>query len=417
MSQTRRLLTSFSLVTLSAALFGSPACSSSDDDTPMKGGEAGEAGEASVAGHAGKSSGGAPNAGDSAGGNAAGGNAASGAENAAGAGGDELGGSGPGAAGMGPAESAGAGGQPAMDTVVNATIPEAGGDVPVSLPSGQVITFTFPASAAGKHVTLTPTDATAIGWPAGQFSDVIKMEPDGSTFADPIVIKLASKNLIVLDFPSTNAKSGAQGLPLNASKDGLLLKHFSTLAVVPSGKSCDSTSGWTPSLNDERCANFGAASNYISYGCKGYNFCQIIQAHCCALPGATDCQLGDADAAVTYTDSAGNDTYSYCMPGLTSVTPSSGAVGATISVVGSGWDSYYATDSATHFVSDVRFFNQNNVAVYPQPLVDNVFAQDTTNRNALTFNVPNIPPGTYNFAVIFRNGIPSAKLPFTVTAQ
>ncbi len=311
MSQVRRALTSLSLVTLSAALFGSPACSSDDDaSVGGAGAAAGEAGDAngggSSAGHAGKSGGGAANAGDSAGGDAAGG------ASSAGAGGADLGGAGPGAGGM--SENAGAAGQTAMNMVVSATIPAAGGDVPVSLPSGQLITFKFPASAAGKHVTLTPTDATAIGWPAGQFSDVIKMEPDGSTFADPIVIKLASKNLIVLDFPSSTAKSGAEGLPLNAAKDGLLLSHFSTLAVVPSGKSCDSSSGWTPHLADQRCGDFGAASNYVDYACKGYNFCQIIQAHCCALPGATECQVGDANVAVTYTHSDGNGTYAYCLP-------------------------------------------------------------------------------------------------------
>lgn len=315
MSQARRVLSSLSLVTLGALLFASPACS--DDDGPVKGGaEAGEAGEANgggnSAGHSGMASGGDNHPGE--GGAAPGGAEAGGAPNSAGAGGDDLGGAGPVLGAGGVTENAGAGGQSALDMAVSATIPAAGGDVPVSLPDGQVITFTFPASAAGKHVTLTPTDATAIGWPAGQFSNVIKMEPDGSTFADPIVIKLASKNLIVLDFPSGNVRSGAQGLPLNAGKDGLLLSHFSTLAVVPSGKSCDSSSGWTPHLADQRCGDFGTTSNYIDYGCKGYNFCQIIQAHCCALPDATECQVGDADVAVTYTPSNGNGTYAYCLP-------------------------------------------------------------------------------------------------------
>ena len=63
------------------------------------------------------------------------------------------------------------------------TIPSTGGTASVALPGGAKVDFVFPASAGGKTVVLTPSDATSIGWPADQFAGVIKMEPDGTTFA------------------------------------------------------------------------------------------------------------------------------------------------------------------------------------------------------------------------------------------
>jgi len=411
MTHARTAFTSLSLVTLSVVLWGS-GCSS-DDAVEHDGPSAGNAGAAGHSAGAGTSGGG--KAGVSSGGAT---------EDVGGT--DDSGGTDQGGADMGGAppistggsmmmEAAGAAGESSMNTVVNATIPAGGGNVPVALPSGQLVTFAFPASAAGKSVTLTPTDSTAIGWPAGQFSDVIKMEPDGTTFADPVVIKHASKDLLVLDFSSSGARGPGEGLPLNATGDGLLLEHFSTLAVVPSGKSCDSSSGWNGTPDSANCANAGAATTSMDFACKGYNFCQIIQAHCCVLPGATACQEGDANVTVSYTESDGNGSHPYCQPSLTSVTPNSGAAGTSIVATGPDWDAYYAKDNAVHYVSSIRFFNQSGVAVNLAQL-NFELTQHTDNRNLVTFTVPNIPAGQYNFAVVFRNGFVSTTVPFTVTA-
>ncbi|HEY1533539.1 MAG TPA: hypothetical protein VGF76_05960, partial [Polyangiaceae bacterium] len=399
MTYARAAFTSLSLITLSVVLWGS-GCSSDDapDGVTPSAGNAGAAGHSAGAGSGGK----------------AGSHAGSGGATTGVGGADELGGTDQGGADMGGAapigaggmmmmEAAGAAGESSLNMVVNATIPAGGGNVPVALPSGQVVTFVFPASAAGKSVTLTPTDSTAIGWPAGQFSDVIKMEPNGTTFADPVVIKLASKDLLVLDFSSSGARGPGEGLALNAAGDGLLLKHFSTLAVVPTGKSCDSASGWNGTPNSASCESAGAATTSMDFGCKGYNFCEIIMAHCCVVPGATTCQEGDANVTVTYTESDGNGSHPYCQPSLTSVTPNSGAVGTSALATGPDWDAYYAKDNAVHYVSGIRFFNQAGVAVNPQPLAFEL-TQHTDNRNLVTFTVPNIPAGLYNFAVVFRNG-------------
>ncbi len=351
MTHSQRILSSLSLLVLAAAFLGGQGCSS-DDATNKPNTDAGAGGEpADARGTAGKSATNGGTAGKS--GTAGGtGGSATPVEGGAGMSASDAGAGGVvsasdgGAGGM--SETGGAGGAAAGVAVV-ATIPAQGGEVPVMLPSGQVVSFTFPASAAGEQVTLTPTDATSIGWPAGQFSDVITMEPDGLAFPDPVVIRLASKSLIVLDFASSGQKGPGQGLALNATKDGLLLKHFSTLAVVPSGKTCDSTSGWNATPDAAACAAFAPATTSMDFGCKGYNFCQLIQAHCCVVPGATDCQLGDANATVSYTDSDGNGTYAYCKPSLTLLAPASGAVGASVVATGAGWDTYYVTHPRTAY--------------------------------------------------------------------
>lgn len=408
MTASHRILTSLSLLVLSAAFVAGQGCSTDDATSPGKsdGGAAGETSEGGATTAAGQAAAEAGAAGSST--EMTGGAAGSSGQVTGGAGGVSES-----DAGAGGLSTGGAGGT--ADGSVTAMIPAQGGEVPITLPSGQIVSFAFPASSAGQEVTLTATDATSIGWPAGQFTDVITMEPDGLTFADPVVVRLASKSLIVLDFASSGEKGPGQGLPLNQAGDGLLLTHFSTLAVVPSGKTCDSTSGWHGTADDARCAAFAPATTYMDFGCKGYNFCQIIMAHCCALPGAVDCQLGDADAAITYTDSDGNGTYAYCKPSLSLLAPTGGAVGSSVVATGTDWDTYYAADPATHFVSNVVFHNQQGIPVYEQSNPQTVLTQDTLDRNSVTFTVPNIAAGAYDVGITFRNGIGSTRLPFTIT--
>ena len=193
---------------------------------------------------------------------------------------------------------------------VTYSVPEGGGSVDVKTASGNVLTFEFPASAAGKTLTLTPSTATSIGW-GKQFDDVIRMEPDGTQFADPVRVKPSKKNLLLLSFPNQASKSAGEGLPLAASGDALELSHFSTLVVVPPGSSCNTNSGWEVINGAVECQAFGAKSTYVGFGCTDHAYCLKINAHCCALPGSTECQLGDADLFLQYQTGTGP---SYCGP-------------------------------------------------------------------------------------------------------
>src|SRR5262245_28417622 len=74
-------------------------------------------------------------------------------------------------------------------STVHFSVPDKGGTVEVKTRSGETLAFDFPASAAGKDIALTPSDAASIGWTAETFRDVIKMEPDGTQFADPVLVR------------------------------------------------------------------------------------------------------------------------------------------------------------------------------------------------------------------------------------
>lgn len=199
---------------------------------------------------------------------------------------------------------------------VSFEIPEEGGSVAVSLASGNTLTFTFPASAAGKTIELTPGSAEDLGWPEGQFKDVIHMEPDGLTFSDPVVLKPSQKDVLVFSYPTSSKKGPAEGLELNEEGDGLLLHHFSSLAIVPAGMSCDGESGWKATDDSPRCAAYKEASTYMQFNCAANSFCLSIQASCCTLPGSESCELGNPMLTLRYepTGSQGG-AYPYCDAG------------------------------------------------------------------------------------------------------
>ncbi|HTM45806.1 MAG TPA: hypothetical protein VL137_12680, partial [Polyangiaceae bacterium] len=160
--------------------------------------------------------------------------------------------------------------------------------------------------------------ATDIGWAAGDFSTVIKMEPDGTVFADPVIVTSSTGELLALNLPSSATQSKPELLPLASNGAGLELSHFSYLAFVPAINWCES-SGWSDTPNSPQCSNAGAATTLRSFGCKNYRFCSIITASCCVEPGdasaaATDgCSLSSAQLGYSFitTDSNGGQ-YPYC---------------------------------------------------------------------------------------------------------
>jgi hypothetical protein len=210
-----------------------------------------------------------------------------------------------------PPPEAGPGDAGDAGAVVQYTVPTGGGTITVQGAS-QPIGFTFPASAAGKTVTFKVSDATAIGWPAGQFSDVLQLGPDGTRFADPVVVKPTSKNSLLLTFPEGTTKQPAEPLRFDETAGGYLLRHFSALVLVPQGKYCDSES-YQDYPDAGVCSN-GTTLRQLS--CKGYNFCTIISASCC-VPNGSDaggCTTDDKPFTVFYTPTelTNNGQYPYC---------------------------------------------------------------------------------------------------------
>ncbi len=198
------------------------------------------------------------------------------------------------------------------------TVPAGGGSVTFGEGSSAV-DFAFPASAAGLNVTLSQASAADIGWQDGQVESVIKLEPSGTVFADPIVVKPANGNLMAFVTTSDGTKGKPEPLNLTADGTGVQLKHFSAVVFIPPGKSCTSSSGWGvhPESN-AACVAF-PGTVYDGFDCKGYDWCQYITAHCCLTQADVDaradkeCRLGDPGLEVTYTDSGNADgNHPYC---------------------------------------------------------------------------------------------------------
>ena len=91
------------------------------------------------------------------------------------------------------------------------TVPMGGGSHDVPVGDGK-ISFAFPAASGGAKVTLTPATGRSIGWPDTEFEAVIRMEPDGMKFSEPVVIRPSSDELLVLNFPSSATLSAPEAL-------------------------------------------------------------------------------------------------------------------------------------------------------------------------------------------------------------
>ncbi len=197
---------------------------------------------------------------------------------------------------------------------VTYTVPPGGGSVSVS-GATTTLDFAFPASAAGVTVTLKKSTPASIGW-ASEFTDVITMTPDGTTFTTPVIVTPGNKHLFLFSSPSGTGKQRLEALPLTPSGAGFELRHFSSLAIVDPAQSCSSTTGWVASPSDPACVRYGGANTTrLSYGCKALAFCQYIAASCCVPPGTTrtDCELGDNNLYAEFVQNGGDSTSAaYC---------------------------------------------------------------------------------------------------------
>jgi hypothetical protein len=193
-------------------------------------------------------------------------------------------------------------------TPTHFTVPPSGGSVDVATPSGTKLSFDFPPSAAGKAIVLTPTDAASIGWAASDFKDVIKMEPDGTVFADPVIVRPSSGGVMLATFPTKAEKSPPEWLALAPDGQGAELHHFSTLAVVVG---CDFSA--EPSAPD--CAGGGTA---LSMACVLPQLCSSVSVSCCvgANSATHTCEFGAASLKVAISALVSGGA-SYC-PGVDS---------------------------------------------------------------------------------------------------
>lgn len=204
----------------------------------------------------------------------------------------------------------------AAGAVATYTVPPGGGTAHVRTVKGTLLSFSFPASAAGLTAVLTPTDPAAVGWSPGDFDDVIALAPEGTVFADPVVVRPSTLGTLMLHMPEGVSRGRPAVLPIAASGAGFELRSFSAVAIVPPDRSCAGASGWTATADAAECAATGGTTTRVVYACQDYRFCADIQIACCVEPatGRTSCELGDAELSRSVTP-VGNPSgnYPYCL--------------------------------------------------------------------------------------------------------
>lgn len=179
---------------------------------------------------------------------------------------------------------------------VSFTVPPGGGQVAITLRSGNEITFDFPANASGKAIELVPRTSADIGWSDGRFTDVIELLPKGLTFTQPVVLRSKKNDLMVLHVSDANgAKSAPELLPLAPNGEGVQLSHFSAIAFIPPSSSCDTGNGWHAQAAAGTCQDAGEATTALTFQCDALAYCFKVTASCCVNPerAADGCRIGD----------------------------------------------------------------------------------------------------------------------------
>jgi hypothetical protein len=270
-------------------------------------------------------------------------------------------------------------------------VPSSGGKFKLTTAGGDVVTFTFPASAAGKDITIESIDPKKVSWANPDFKtafgEVIDLGPDGSTFADPILIK-PSDNTSIIAFNFKDTSGVPEPLKLAADGKSFELTHFSTLALAGPIALCDSVGGWSDSDLNQACASSGAASTYRSWGAKCYRFCYVTSISCCVDPNVTTdpnegCALGAPQLRETQTRTGTNGgQYPYCADGLPTVSSVTGTL-----VAGAGAQTIDLT--GTFFEPGGSIYVNSQITI-PTVVHSSTSATGTVPANMLT------SPGTLN---------------------
>lgn len=200
-------------------------------------------------------------------------------------------------------------------------VPSGGGSLNFTTASGNNLTFEFPASAAGKEITISSTTPDVIGWSSAHFVDVIELGPDGTIFSEPVLLTSSKKNFVAFSYAAQGPKSVGEPLTVSADGTALVLTHFSLIAFAELSQLCDQPTSWNKIDNDSYCAGQGSATTSLGFGCTAYQHCTAVEAGCCVEPakattsggGIASCNYGDKKLRLEYfpSDSQGG-TYPYC---------------------------------------------------------------------------------------------------------
>ena len=168
-----------------------------------------------------------------------------------------------------------------------------GGTQTLTLPNGQVLVFTFPASAAGKTVSLRVISDAEIGHP-GELPNLVEMLPHGTVFDPPVRVEplSGSANGFIGTFASAADPSAFELLAPAADGLALELPHFSYLGMWTPQAFCKSGT-----FTDVATPNGPCCPGGIEHVWK----CERASAGCIFTTTTTpSCEGGQSDHPVCY---------------------------------------------------------------------------------------------------------------------
>jgi hypothetical protein len=149
----------------------------------------------------------------------------------------------------------------------------------ITFPDGTFLKFAFPASAAGKRISLQIVDDATLGLD-GKFPHLVEMLPHGLTFDPPVLVTPDwSKEVPVLrTFANATAANNADVLAIAADKAAFELPHFSYISVEGITFNCPFPGTNVPGVVSTLCK----ATQHEQYiYCDDFQACRAISAHCC----------------------------------------------------------------------------------------------------------------------------------------
>jgi hypothetical protein len=166
-------------------------------------------------------------------------------------------------------------------------------------------------------VTLTPANGSDLGFDDGDFDALIRLEPSGTVFTDPVIVVPSDQAQSPLLFAGTSGPVPAEGMPYNAASGGYELSHFSWIGF--SGYWCDTSQEWSSDVDPLWCMDEGVNSEDRHLDCVAKKFCITVTEDCCVDPDAQigqGCGYSQSTSAYNRVVTRSNDTnggqYPYC---------------------------------------------------------------------------------------------------------
>jgi hypothetical protein len=191
----------------------------------------------------------------------------------AGAGGKSPQGTGGGRAGVGTADAA-----DGADLPGSFVIADGGETKTVTFPDGAFLKFAFPASAAGKRVSLQIVDDATLGLD-GKFPHLVEMLPHGLTFDPPVLVTPDWSNTVPVlrTFANAAASSKPDVLSIAADLAAFELPHFSYISAEGIDFACPFAGSDVFGIS--KLCKSTQHEQWIY--CDNMQECRAIRAHCC----------------------------------------------------------------------------------------------------------------------------------------